>query len=171
MHFQPIIGMSLEIGDMLYYLVLFAILMLLVAKFAWGPVMDMMEKRRQKISDDLDNAEKSRTEAAQMAQEREEALKNSKADAVEIIATAKTNGETQKNLILADANTAAKDIKQKADLAAEKAKQDALASAQTQVADLSVAIAEKLIQKELTTADQTNLIDSFIKGLDPNETK
>ena len=56
-------------------------------------------------------------------------------------------------------------------MAAEKAKQDALASAQTQVADLSVAIAEKLIQKELTTADQTNLIDSFIKGLDPNETK
>ena len=44
------------IGNAIWYLVIFAILMLLVKHYAWGPVSEMMEKRRQKVIDDLDSA-------------------------------------------------------------------------------------------------------------------
>ncbi len=53
---QPLAGMALELGDMLFYLLTFAILMILVGKFAWGPVTAMMEKRREQVTYDLDHA-------------------------------------------------------------------------------------------------------------------
>ena len=51
------------LGNAIWYLVIFAILMLLVKHYAWGPVSDMMEKRRQKIIDDLDSAASDRKKA------------------------------------------------------------------------------------------------------------
>ena len=57
---------SLYVGDMLFYIVSFIILMLLVKHYAWKPVTDMMNKRATKISDDIDNAEKSRAEAEKL---------------------------------------------------------------------------------------------------------
>ena len=50
-------ALKLELGDTLYYLLIFAALLLLVKHFAWGPVTKMMEERRQKVISDLDQAE------------------------------------------------------------------------------------------------------------------
>ncbi len=47
-------ALKLELGDTLYYLLIFAALLLLVKHFAWGPVTKMMEERRQKVISDLD---------------------------------------------------------------------------------------------------------------------
>ncbi len=156
---------KLELGDMLYYLVLFAGLLLIVKHYAWGPVTKMMEKRRQKVADDLDKAADDRKKAELLANEREAALKNSKQEAVQLISQAKTNAETTKQSILHDADDAAASIKKKAEADAVKAKQDALKAAQAQVADISVAIAGKVISKNLSADDQKDLVDQFIKGL------
>lgn len=80
---------SLYIGDMLFYIVSFIILMLLVKHYAWKPVTDMMNKRATKISDDIDNAEKSRAEAEKLAAQRQTELQNSHQEAAKIISTAK----------------------------------------------------------------------------------
>lgn len=166
MEFQPLAAMSLELGDMLFYLILFILLMLLVGKFAWGPVSNMMEKRREQVTYDLDHAQKSREEAEELAIKRETALKNSKAEAQEILQTAKSNGDAQKQKIIDEASNEAVQIKEKAQEAAKQQKADALQEAKGEVANLSVLIAEKLIDKKLSVADQENLIDSFIKELD-----
>lgn len=70
-----------------------------------------------------------------------QALQNSKNEAVEIIANAKTNGENHKQKLLNDADKEAAEIREKANVAAVKAKEDALKEARAQVADLSVTIA------------------------------
>ncbi|APT19065.1 ATP synthase F0, B subunit [Amylolactobacillus amylotrophicus DSM 20534] len=163
---QPLAGMALELGDMLFYLLTFAILMILVGKFAWGPVTAMMEKRREQVTYDLDHAADLNKKATELVAAKTQALQNSKNEAVEIIANAKTNGENHKQKLLNDADKEAAEIREKANVAAVKAKEDALKEARAQVADLSVTIAEKLIQKELSEADQSELIDSFIKGLE-----
>ncbi len=68
--------------------------------------------------------------------------------------------------IVADANENATSIHKKAEVEAKQAKTDAINDARGQVADISVAIAEKVISKNLSAKDQKDLVDQFIKGLD-----
>ncbi len=153
------------LGNAIWYLVIFAILMLLVKHYAWGPVSDMMEKRRQKIIDDLDSAASDRTQAETLANEREAALKDSRQEATKILYDAKENAQKTSSEIVANANTDAASIRKKAEEDAKKAKTEALDAARDQVADISVAIAEKIIAKNLSAEDQKDLVNQFIKGL------
>ena len=76
---------SLYIGDLVFYIVTFIILMLLVKHFAWKPVTDMMKKRADKIANDIDNAARSRESAEKMAAKRQAELQSSRQEAAEII--------------------------------------------------------------------------------------
>ena len=141
-------------------------MLLLVKHYAWGPVSDMMEKRRQKVINDLDSAASDRKKAETLANEREAALKNSRQEATQILSDAKTNAQNTGKEIVASANEDAAAIRKKANEEAAKAKSDALNAARDEVADISVAIAEKVIAKNLSAEDQKDLVDQFIKGLD-----
>ncbi|KRM56532.1 F0F1 ATP synthase subunit B [Lacticaseibacillus sharpeae] len=156
---------ALELGDMLFGLITFIVLLLVVGKFAWKPVVAMMAARQDKITSDLDYADNSRDEAEKLLAQRKSELQSTQTDAVNIINTAKANGEAQSKKIVADAHAEATDLKSKAEADIAQAKQDALNGARDQVADLSVAIASKIIGKELSTSDQQALIDDYIKGL------
>ena len=158
-------ALKLELGDTLYYLLIFALLLILVKHFAWGPVTEMMEKRRQKVINDLEQAESDRKKAELLANQRQAALKDSKQEATQILSTAKSNAEKTKNEIVSQADSEAAAIRKQASKDTAQAKADALNEARDQVADISVAIAEKVISKNLTAADQKDLVDSFIKGL------
>ncbi|MFZ2333038.1 MAG: F0F1 ATP synthase subunit B [Lactobacillus delbrueckii] len=166
MEFQPVFaGAEISIIDTLWYLIVFSILLLAVKHYAWGPVKDMMEKRRQKVIDDLDQAASDRKKAETLANEREAALKNSRQEAIQILSDAKSNAQKTGKQIVSEANDEASAIREKAKADAAQAKTDALNEARDEVADLSVTIAEKVIAKNLSAADQKDLVDQFIKGL------
>lgn len=166
MEFQPVFaGAEISIINTLWYLIVFSILLLAVKHYAWGPVKDMMEKRRQKVIDDLDQAASDRKKAETLANEREAALKNSRQEATQILSDAKSNAQKTSKQIVSEANDEASAIREKAKADAAQAKTDALNEARDEVADLSVTIAEKVIAKNLSAADQKELVDQFIKGL------
>lgn len=166
MEFQPVFaGAEISIVNTIWYLIVFAFLLVAVKHYAWGPVKDMMEKRRQKVIDDLDQAASDRKKAETLANEREAALKNSRQEATQILSDAKDNAQKTGKQIVSEANDEASQIREKAKADAVQAKADALQEARDQVADLSVTIAEKVIAKNLSAADQKELVDQFIKGL------
>lgn len=166
MEFQPVFaGAEISIINTLWYLIVFALLLVAVKHYAWGPVKDMMEKRRQKVIDDLDQAASDRKKAETLANEREAALKNSRQEATQILSDAKSNAQKTSKQIVSEANDEASAIREKAKADAAQAKTDALNEARDEVADLSVTIAEKVIAKNLSAADQKELVDQFIKGL------
>lgn len=166
MEFQPVFaGAEISIINTFWYLIVFSILLLAVKHYAWGPVKDMMEKRRQKVIDDLDQAASDRKKAETLANEREAALKNSRQEATQILSVAKSNAQKTGKQIVSEAKAEASAIREKAKTDAAKAKTDALNEARNEVADLSVTIAEKVIAKNLSAADQKDLVDQFIKGL------
>ncbi|WP_283580800.1 F0F1 ATP synthase subunit B [Ligilactobacillus aviarius] len=152
-------------GDFLFYLIMFIIMLLIVKHFAWGPVTKMMDKRATKISNDIDSAEKARKEAEDLAAKRQTALENSRTEAAGIIDRAKQNGEQQKASIVDAANEEVKTMKANAKKDIQQEKQDALSSVKDDVAELSIEIASKIIQKELTPESQKELVDSYIEGL------
>ena len=100
-----------------------------------------------------------------MANEREAALKDSRQEATKILSDAKENAQKTSSEIVANDNTDAASIRKKAEEDAKKAKTEALDAARDQVADISVAIAEKIIAKNLSAEDQKDLVNQFIKGL------
>ena len=102
------------LGDSLFVLVVFIILVALVGKFAFGPVSKMMQARSDKITNDLDNAAQSREDAAKLAAQRATELKNSKSEAVEIVNTAKQNGEKQREGMVTLAQEEVQTLKQNA---------------------------------------------------------
>lgn len=168
-----IVGASASyLGDSLFVLVVFIILVALVGKFAFGPVSKMMQERSNKITNDLDSTAQSREDAAKLAAQRATELKSSKSEAVEIVNTAKQNGEKQREGMVTLAQEEVQTLKQNAKKDIEQSRLDALNSARDDVAQLSIEIASKLIKKELSVTDQKSLINSYIEGLDKqNETR
>lgn len=152
-------------GDFIFYLVLFVVLMALVGHFAWNPIQNMLQKRADKISNDLDSAEGARLKAEKLAKEREDALSNSHVEANQIVNRAKENAEQQRSTIMQKANEDAATLKNNAQQDISRQKQEVLAGVKNDVAKLSIEIAEKIISKELSADDQKVLIDKYIEGL------
>ncbi|MGX6978708.1 F0F1 ATP synthase subunit B [Vagococcus elongatus] len=143
----------------------FVLLLLLIKKFAWQPMTKMLDKRAETIANNIDDAERSKITAAQLVAENEAILKQSRAEAAEIVRKAKEVAEKDANVIIQDAHADAKrHLEQgKKELEIEKAK--LIDSAKHEVADLSIEIAEKIIKKELDLATHQELINSYIEGL------
>ncbi|ARI76078.1 F0F1 ATP synthase subunit B [Halobacillus mangrovi] len=155
-------GGGLNVGDMLVQLVLFIVLLALLKKFAWGPFMKMMKEREDYISNEIDTAEKSREEAHRMQREASEELKKTRQDAQKIIEDARKTAAQQEQSIIESARSEADRMKDSAKQEIVQEKEKAIQSLKDQVASMSVMIASKVIEKELSQKDQDQLIQQYI---------
>lgn len=150
----------------------FLILMFLLKHFAWGPISDILKKREDKIANDLDSAEKSRINSAKIEQEREQQLLASRSDAADIIKNAKESGELSRQNILKETQEEVARLKSKAQTDIMLERDTALNSVKDDVADLSLQIAAKILNKELSPEMHESLINQYIEGLgSSNETR
>ncbi|EMF0080315.1 F0F1 ATP synthase subunit B [Enterococcus hirae] len=150
----------------------FLILMFLLKHFAWGPISDILKKREDKIANDLDSAEKSRINSAKMEQESEQQLLASRSDAADIIKNAKESGELSRQNILKETQEEVARLKSKAQTDIMLERDTALNSVKDDVADLSLQIAAKILNKELSPEMHESLINQYIEGLgSSNETR
>lgn len=156
---------STTLGTIIVVTGAFLILMLLIKKFAWGAITDVLKRREDTIANNLDSAEKSRIAAAKLEEERQQKLLASKSEAAEIIKNAKDSGEENRKKALAETTEEVTRLKTKAanDISQEHDK--AMAEIKDDVAALSVQIAGKILNKELTPEAHEALIDSYIDGL------
>ncbi|GIO26861.1 F0F1 ATP synthase subunit B [Ornithinibacillus bavariensis] len=161
--YSSVVIWGFHVGDMLVQLFFFALLLFLVKKFAWGPVMNMMKKREEYVANEIEAAEKSRKDAEKAAKEAADQLKQTKLEAQKIIEDAKTAGVKQEQDIIESARQEADRIKKAAQEEIQNEKEKALQALQDQVASLSVLIASKVIEKELSAQDQEKLINDYIK--------
>jgi F-type H+-transporting ATPase subunit b len=156
-------GGGLNTGDIVYQLVAFLILLVLLRKFAWGPLMGIMKERQSHINSEIDAAEKSRQEAKSYLETQIEELKKAKEEAKAIIDNAKKQGEAQGEAIIKASRDEAERVKEAAlaEIASEKEK--AVATLRQEVAALSVKIASKVIAKELDESSQEKLINEYLQ--------
>lgn len=150
-------------GDILFQLVMFIILLALLKKFAWGPLMGIMQQREEHIANEIEAAEQSRAEAKKLLEEQRSLLKEARTEAQGLIDNAKKQGDVQREEIIAAARTESERIKESAKLEIGQQKEQAVAAIREQVASLSVLIASKVIEKELSAADQEKLINEYIQ--------
>ena len=158
-----------DLGDMLFYVISFILMIWLVKVFAWQPVMKIMHDRENKIADNIDSAAKSKEDAEKLVSQREEELAHSKREAIQIIDQAKKTGKEQSEQIIAQARVDAQDIQEKASADIERERKEAMSDVKNQIANLSIEVASKLIKQQLNVNDQKDLIDSYIKELDEDD--
>lgn len=152
-----------KIGDSFAMLFFFALLLFLLKKFAWGPLMSIMQEREEYVANEIDEAEKSRKEAAVASEEAIKQLEQTKQEAQKIIEEARDAGMKQEQDIIESARQEAERLRVVAQKDIQNEKEKALQALQDQVASLSVLIASKVIEKELDVSDQENLITDYIK--------
>ncbi|MEH7107584.1 F0F1 ATP synthase subunit B [Bacillus sp. JJ1764] len=156
-------GTHINFGDIFFQLIVFILLLALLKKFAWGPLMGIMKTREDHIASEINAAEESRKEAKKLLEEQRSLLKEARNEAQTLIENARKQGEIQGDEVIAAARTEAERVKDAAKLEIEQQKERAVAAIREQVASLSVLIASKVIEKELTQADQDQLINEYIK--------
>lgn len=152
----------LNIGDILATLVIFLILMWLLKKFAWGPLMGIMQEREELIASEIESAEASRAESQKMLEEQRNMLKNARTEALEIVEGAKRQGEASREEILSAARAEANRIKDNAVLEIGNERDKALAAVRDEVVALSMLAASRVLGKELTEEENRKLIDETI---------
>ncbi|EIT83824.1 F0F1 ATP synthase subunit B [Fictibacillus macauensis ZFHKF-1] len=158
-----VLASAFPIGNILFQLLAFLILLVLLRKFAWGPLMGIMKERQNFITNEIEAAEKNRKESeAQLALQVAE-LKQAREEARMIIENAKKQGEAQGEAIIQASRKEAERVKEEAlaDIASEKDK--AVATLRSEVASLSVMIASKVIAKELDERSQEKLIHDYLQ--------
>ena len=155
-------GMGLNTGDIVFQLVMFLVLLAVLKKFAFGPIMNMMKQREEHIANEITSSEERNKEAQKLIEEQRELLKQSRLEAQSLVENAKKLGEQQKEEIIQAAREESGRLKDGALKEIEQEKDQAVAALRAQVASLSVLIASKVIEKELNEKEQEKLINDYI---------
>jgi F-type H+-transporting ATPase subunit b len=153
-----------SVGLFFWQTVLFVLLVLLLKKFAWKPILNAVNEREQGIKDALDSAQKAKEEMANLQADNEKLLKEARAERDAMLKEARDI----KNKMISDAKDEAKVEADKmvaqAQAAIESEKKAAIADLKNQVATLSINIAEKVVKQNLATDDkQQELVKSLLE--------
>ena len=150
-------------GDIIFQLIMFIVLLALLKKFAWGPLMGIMKQREDHIAKEIEAAEMSRVEANKLLDETRAELKQAREEGHAIIENAKKQADLQREDMIAAARAEAVRLKDAAKIEIETQKEQAVAALREQVASLSIMIASKVIEKELDASAQEQLISRYIQ--------
>lgn len=146
----------------------FALLYWLLSKYAFGPLIAVMEKRRDLIKEQMNTAESSRKQAEQQLEEQKKALQAARQEAYEIIEQARTTSAKQADDILEQAKSEASRMKEEALRDIENEKNKAVTALKAQVSAMSVMIASKIIEKQIDEKSQQELVDQYLKEVGGN---
>ncbi len=157
--------LGLNLGFLLFQIFNFAVLCILLYAWAYKPILNMMEKRKQKIAQGLEDARIA-----------SEARANAEQDAAKILAEAQNKANQVVRESTERAEAAALEIRATAELEATKEREAALAEVQqerdrmlgdlrSQIAALAIAAAQKLVGESLDEKRQHTLIDEFFSGV------
>jgi F-type H+-transporting ATPase subunit b len=156
-------------GLFMWQAIILLVLILLMAKYAWRPIINALNDREEGIKNALDAAEKAKEEMANITANNEKILAEARAERDGILKEARDMKES----IINDARDAAGAETEKMMKQAQEAiiaeKNAAVAEMKNQIASMSISVAEKVLREELSNADkQKALVNDLIKDVNLN---
>ena len=137
-------------------------------KFFWDKILNILDQRRQAADQEISDAKAAHAEAAAIKATYEQNMKEAKEKADGILMSAQKTATLRSEEIIGQAQQAAAQIKSKAASDIEMEKKKAINDAKNEISGLAMAIAGKVVERELNAADQAGLIDRFIDELGDN---
>ena len=154
--------------ELLWGSIAFLIVLGVLVKFAFPALKKTMRERQDKIRQDLEGAEAARVEAEREREDYRARIQESRQEAVGILEAARGDAERVRADIIARAETEANEIKARANDDIRLATERAQADLQASVKDLSIELAEKVVEHNLDADTQRALIDSYIAQVGSN---
>ena len=162
-YFESFIGVNFwtALATLLNFLVLFFV----AKRFLLGPILNIIQQRQQEIDDLYNDANKAKTDAQLMQAEYQQKLDTAHAVSEQIVRDAVQRGQSREEEIVRQANAEASAIMEKAAADIQQEKKKALNDAKDEISDLALAIAAKVVDRELSSTDHDRLVNQFIDEL------
>ena len=157
--------LSFDPGLFLWTIVTFFIVLAILKWKAWGPLINVLDKREEDIREALASAEKARQDAEKASSEYEAMMRNAQAEAQQIVSEGKAAGERVKNDIQSAANDKADEIIEKAKDQIDAERRKAIQEIKSSVVNLSMDAAAKVIERNLDSDDNRKLVDQALEGI------
>ena len=152
-----------DVGLLFWTAISFGVLLFLLRKFAWKPIVGTVNDREQSIKEALASAEKARLEMQNLTADNERILKEARVEREEMLKEAR---EIKSKMIADakdDAQVQAGKLIEQAKAAIQSEKKAAISELKNQVAELSIDIAEKVLQEELSNKDkQLSIVEDML---------
>jgi len=158
-------ALGINFGYLLVQIFNFAILFVILRKWVYGPIVDLLEKRRKTIADGIEDARVAAEARANAEKEAETVIAKAQQEASQQVRNATERAEEASKGIKAEAEKDAALIRRKASADAELTRDQALSELRGQVAVLAIAAAQKLIGEALDEKRQHTLIEEFFSGV------
>ncbi len=155
-------------GLIIWTVLTFVILLVILKKMAWGPILNSLNEREEFIKDSLDKADEARIKAEKLLEENKANLAKAEEEAQKIIQQGREYSEKLKTQMLEESKAEAKKMIVEATSEIERKNQEAFNNLKDQVADIAVSAAEKIIRFNLDKEKQTKLVDEYINDLNKN---
>lgn len=139
--------------------------MLLIKKFLFKPIREVLAKRQAKADEMITKAAADQKEAAELKSTYERSMLEAKEKAGEILATAQKNATSKSEDIIRDANAQAVAIKAKAEADIAQERRKAVNEIKDEIGSMAMEIAGKVIEREIREEDHAKLIDEFIENV------
>lgn len=154
--------LSPDFGLIFWTVVIFLLTFLILAKYAWKPILKMLDAREKSIAESIESADRIKAEMSQMKSEHEQMLVEAKAERSRILKEAKDVKDQIIGEAREQAKVEARKIVESAQIAINNQKMAALTDVKNQVGNLAIEVAEKILRKELSEKDSHQ---SYIRQL------
>lgn len=144
----------------------FAIVLLLLTKFAWNPLLKVIAERQARIAGQIEAADQERAAAEKLRAEYQQQMQNAKSDAQSIMDKAMRQADNTKEEIIASAREEHARLLEAAQEKIARERQQALEDIRSEVVAISVAAAAKVIGQSVDEKVNARLVDDFITQLD-----
>ena len=155
-------------GLILWTILTFIILLFILSKVGWKPLVNALQAREQSIRDALQKAEEAKRESERMLAANTAAMAKANEETSRILKEGRELAEQMKSEIVAKAREGAKALMEQAKEDIQREKETALLQLRNEVADLAVNVAEKIIDETLDEAKRKKLVDSTLQSLPKN---
>lgn len=152
-------------GLMIWTLLIFVVLLFILSKFAFPPILNAVEARERSLQEAIDAAKADREAAAALLAEHQAALAAARAEAQQIIAQGRATAEQMREQMLAETRRQQEEMLERARQDIELEKQRAIAELRREAVDLAIVAAGKVVQRNLDEATNRQLVDAFLETI------
>jgi len=160
--------LSVDQGLAFWTTLTFLLLLFLLRKFAWKPILTALKQRELAIKESLEQAEKAKEEAKKILSQNEANLAKAEEESKKIIEQSRLYAENLKQQILSESKSQAKKLLDDASLEIERKKIAALDELKIQIAQIAVDAASKILRENLDSEKNKNLVQNYIKEISKN---
>ena len=153
-------------GLFIWTILTFLVLVALLARFAWRPLMEALEQRQATIAKSLDDAQRAQHELQRLQRESAEILASARVEAESIVSRSRSDAEQVREELKQKARSEAAAIVKNAERQIQLETARALQQIRSEAVDLSVTIASKILQRSVSKEDNEGLIEETLKQVE-----